>query len=297
VPALTALLGSHHRVVGVLTQPDRPKGRGRQLAASPVKELAVARGLPLAQPVRLSSEAERAAVTAWEPDVLVVVAYGLLVPRAVLGLPRLGCVNIHPSLLPRWRGAAPIQRTVMAGDPETGITIMLMDEGLDTGPILLQERTPLSPEETSGALHERLGPLGAVVLLNALDALAEGVLTPRPQPTLGVTYASKLEKAEAGIDWSRSALEICRQVHALNPWPVAETQLQGEQLRIFDARAESGPATATAEPGTIIATDPDVVVQCGEGRLALLSVQRPGRRVVTAAELARSRPLAGEHLG
>jgi methionyl-tRNA formyltransferase len=282
-------------VVGVLTQPDRPKGRGRQLAASPIKELALAGGLLLAQPARLSSEAERAAVAAWEPDVLVVVAYGLLVPPAVLGLPRLGCVNIHPSLLPRWRGAAPIQRTVMAGDPETGITIMLMDEGLDTGPILLQERTPLSPEETSGALHERLGLLGAAVLLKALDGLAEGTVTPRPQPTLGVTYASKLEKSEARIDWSRSALEICRQVHALNPWPVAETQLQGEQLRIFDARVE--PGVATAEHGTIIAADRDVVVQCGEGHLALLSVQRPGRRVVTAAELARSRALAGERLG
>jgi methionyl-tRNA formyltransferase len=279
----------------VLTQPDRPKGRGRQLAASPVKEIALAHGLPLAQPARLSSEAERAAVVAWEPDVLVVVAYGLLVPPAVLGLPRLGCVNIHPSLLPRWRGAAPIQRTVMAGDRETGITIMLMDEGLDTGPILLQERTALSPEETSGALHERLGPLGAAVLLKALDGLSEGTLTPHPQPSFGVTYASKLEKAEARIDWSRSALEISRQVHALNPWPVAETQLQGEQLRIFDARVE--PGAVTAAPGTVIAIDPDVVVQCGEGCLALLSVQRPGRRVVTAAELARSRVLAGERLG
>jgi methionyl-tRNA formyltransferase len=293
VPALTALLGSPHRVVGVLTQPDRPKGRGRHLAASPVKELALQHGLPVAQPARLSTEEERRSLAGWEPDVLVVVAYGLLLPSAALALPRLGCVNIHPSLLPRWRGAAPIQRTVLAGDAETGVTIMLMDQGMDTGPILVQESTPLSPLETAGALHDRLGVSGARLLLTALDGLASGTLVPRPQPAAGVTYAAKIEKSEGRIDWSLPASVIVRKVRAFNPWPVAETLLEGEQLRIFEARAEPGGG----EPGVIVATGEAIVVQCGEGRLALLTVQRPGRRVMAAGELARSLPLAGQRLG
>jgi methionyl-tRNA formyltransferase len=295
VPSLTAILGSSHPVVGVLTQPDRPKGRGRQITASPVKELAVSAGVPLAQPARLGSEAERASLAAWEPDVLVVVAYGLLLPAAALALPRLMCVNVHPSLLPRWRGAAPIQRTVLAGDAETGITIMQMDAGLDTGPILLQERTALSPDETSGALQERLALRGAELLVAALDSLALGTLVPRLQPEEGVTYAAKLEKTEAPIDWSHPAVAIARQVNAFSPWPVAETRLKGEQLRVFMARPE--PGVGSAPPGTIVAAGETILVQCGEGRLALATVQRPGRRVISAAELARSQPLVGERLG
>jgi len=266
------------------------------MAASPVKELALSAGLPLSQPERLTTDLQRAALVGWEPDVLVVVAYGLLLPPAVLAVPRLGCLNVHPSLLPRWRGAAPIQRSVLAGDAETGITIMQLDQGLDTGPILLQERTPLAPGETSGALHERLAVLGGRTLVAALHGVAAGALVPRPQASYGVTYAAKLDKAEARIDWSLPAPAIVRQVNAFNPWPVAETQLHGEQLRIFSAQvaSESG---SQASPGTIVATDEAIVVQCGSGCVALLTVQRPGKRVITAAELGRSRPLTGERLG
>ena len=266
------------------------------MAASPVKELALSAGLPLSQPERLTTDLQRAALVGWEPDVLVVVAYGLLLPPAVLAVPRLGCLNVHPSLLPRWRGAAPIQRTVLAGDAETGITIMQLDQGLDTGPILLQERTPLAPGETSGALHERLAVLGGRALVAALDSVAAGTAIPRAQGSYGVTYAAKLDKAEASIDWSLPAVTIVRQVNAFNPWPVAQTALHGEQLRIFSAQVvpESG---SRAAPGTIVAADEAIVVQCGQGELALLTVQRPGRKVITAAELARSRPLTGERLG
>jgi methionyl-tRNA formyltransferase len=238
VPALEALLGSTHTVVGVLTQPDRPKGRGRQIAASPVKARALAHGIPVSQPQTLKDEAGRAELVAWRPDALVVVAYGLILPRAVLTLPRLGCLNIHASLLPRWRGAAPIQRAILAGDTRTGVTIMLMDPGLDTGPMLLNEEVPIGPMDTGGSLHDRLAAVGASAVLEALDGHAQGTLSPVPQPLEGVTYAAKIDKAEAVIDWSQDALRIERQVRAFNPWPIAETRLEGEQLRVFEAVAE-----------------------------------------------------------
>lgn len=303
MPALRALAGSRHPVVGVLTQPDRPRGRGRQLAASLVKEAALALGLPLSQPASLKGEADRQALQSWQPDVLVVVAYGLLLPAAVLGMPRLGCVNIHPSLLPRWRGAAPIQRALLAGDEETGVTIMRMDAGLDTGPMLLVRRTPIGATETAGALHDRLAQLGATLLLDALDGLAQGTLVPQPQPAEGVVYAAKIDKSEAAIDWTRSAEEIDRQVRAFNPWPIAETRLpgaqtgEGEVLRVHSARIEARGA-AGAAPGTLVEVAADaVIVECGTGRLGLLTVQRPGKRVVAAIDLAHSLPLLGLRLG
>jgi methionyl-tRNA formyltransferase len=295
VPPLIALLGSRHGVVGVLTQPDRPKGRGRHVGSNPVKRAAQHREIPISQPQSLRDDASRADLVAWRPDVLVVVAYGLILPKVVLDLPRLGCVNIHASLLPRWRGAAPIQRAVLAGDPQTGVTIMRMDAGLDTGPILLQEAVPISTTDTAGSLHGSLSELGARALLTALDGLESGSLQARPQPSEGATYAAKISKSEAVIDWTQSANEIARKVRAFNPWPVAESSLDGEQLRIY--AVSTAPGTAAA-PGTI-AVDPegDVIVACGEGALKLKEVQRPGRRPTSARDWANTSALAGRRLG
>jgi methionyl-tRNA formyltransferase len=300
VPALEALVASNHTVVGVLTQPDRPKGRGRQITAGPVKAAALGFGIPVSQPSSLKDEAGRAELEAWKPDVLVVVAYGLILPAAVLRIPRLACINIHGSLLPRWRGAAPIQRAILAGDTVTGVTIMLMDVGLDTGPMLLKKEIPIGRTETGGSLHDRLSALGAPALLEALAGYAAGTLAPVPQPTEGVTYAAKIEKLEGLIDWRRDALEIDRQVRAFNPWPVAETRLDGEQLRIFGCSLPESPQSATidAEPGTITAvSDTGVIVQCGQGQLALRELQRPGRRAVPAADFIRGIQLLGRRLG
>ena len=305
LPALAALL-TRHSVVGVLTQPDRPRGRGRKLAASPVKTAALASDLPLAQPQTLNSPEARAALLEWHPQLLIVVAYGLILPREVLVLPPLGCINIHASLLPRWRGAAPIQRAILAGDTETGVTIMQMDAGLDTGPVLLQRRLDISPSHTSGSLHEALSTLGAAALLTALDGLSGG-LTPRPQPSEGITYAPRIQKAEARIDWSRDALQIERQVRAFNPWPIAETALDGEPLRILAAQAEpevdprsNDPETddKSADPGAIIAVNDDFMrVRCGRGYLRVTEVQRPGRRRLAVRDYSHSVALTGRQLG
>lgn len=306
VPALAALFDSRHTVVGVLTQPDRPKGRGRQVAASPVKLAALSHHVPLLQPQSLKSAAERAELEAWRPDVIVVVAYGLILPQAVLDLPRLGCVNIHASLLPRWRGAAPIQRAVLAGDQETGVTLMLMDSGLDTGPMLLRENMNISPTDTAGSLHDRLSALGAPVLLRALEGLESGTLRAEPQPSEGVTYAAKITKAEARIDWTQSAEGIARKVRAFNPRPVAEARLDDEPLRIHaasvapaEAISDLGQTAAPAgrfgsEPGTIaLSRGGDVLVTCGSGTLLLTEVQRPGRRPVAGRDFANTHSLAG----
>lgn len=299
VPALAALLDSSHRVVGVLTQPDRPKGRGRQLASSPVKQVALDRGIPVSQPRTLRDASSRADLAAWGPEALVVVAYGLILPQEVLDLPRLGCLNIHASLLPRWRGAAPIQRTVLAGDPETGVTIMRMNAGLDTGPILLQEAVPLRVTDTAASLHQSLAARGARLLLEALAGLEDGSLQSRPQPAEGVSYAAKIDKPEAGIDWTRSAAEIARKVRAFNLWPIAETQLDGEQLRIHAAaEALEAPAAESAVPGTItVNAGGDVVVACGKGALLLGEVQRPGKRAISARDWAHTAALSGRRLG
>ena len=286
--------------MGALTQPDRPKGRGRQITAGPVKAAALAHGIPVAQPLSLKDPAGRAELEAWRPDVLVVVAYGLILPPAVLALPHLGCINIHGSLLPRWRGAAPIQRAILAGDSHTGVTIMLMDVGLDTGPMLLKQEIPIESTDTGGSIHDRLSVSGASALLEALEGYSAGTLKPIPQPAEGVTYASKIEKSEARLDWHRDALELDRQVRAFNPWPVAETRLEGEQLRIFGATVLEGMDSAEigTEPGTITAvSDSGVVVQCGRGQLSLQQLQRPGRRAVPAADFIRGMPLTGRRLG
>jgi methionyl-tRNA formyltransferase len=297
LPALRALLGSRHRVVGVLTQPDRPAGRGRELRASPVKLLATERQLPLAQPSTLRSEEGRSALREWSPELLVVVAYGLILPAVVLELPRLGCLNIHGSLLPRWRGAAPIQRALLAGDTETGITIMQLDEGLDTGPTLLERRRPIGAEETAGDLHDALSELGAAALLEAIDGLDAGSITARTQPAEGVTYAAKIEKAEARIDWNHSAVHIDRQIRAFNPWPMAETRLGDEPLRVLRARVVDRAARA-AQPGSLLGNaDDGLRIACGEGVLALRELQRAGKRPVSARDFANAVRVAGLRLG
>jgi methionyl-tRNA formyltransferase len=286
--------------VGVLTQPDRPKGRGRQLAASPIKEAALAAGLPVAQPQTLKTEEGRAPLAEWAPDVLVVVAYGLILPPAALVIPKLGCLNIHASLLPRWRGAAPIQRAILAGDTETGITIMQMEAGLDTGPMLLIRPTPIEADDTAGCLEARLAHLGANAILETLDRLSHGTIEPVIQPEAGVTYAAKLDKAEARIDWTARAIDIERKVRAFNPRPIAETLYEGEQLRILRARAETAESNRLGgqPPGTILSvSERAVLVQCGLGRLAITEVQRAGKRPVSARDFANSGPLVGRTLG
>ena len=301
VPPLAALCGSGHELVGVLTQPDRPAGRGQKLAEGPVKRYALDRGLCVAQPQTLRTDEGRAALRDWRPDVLVVVAYGLILPAAALAIPRLGCVNIHASLLPRWRGAAPIQRALLAGDPETGVTIMLMDQGLDTGPMLLQRRLPIGSGTTSGGLHDGLARLGAEALLEVLPGLESGARVPQPQPAEGVTYAAKIDKAEARIDWSGSAIAIDRQVRAFQPWPVAETRLDGEQLRVHEAHplddASAGRAPDIA-PGTVLGLrDAELWIACGAGCLAVTRLQRAGKRAVSAREFANGLRLDGRVLG
>jgi len=293
LPALRALLASRHRVVGVLTQPDRPAGRGRELRASPIKLLATEHGLPLAQPATLKTGEGRAVLHGWAPDLLVVVAYGLILPSPVLMLPRMGCLNIHGSVLPRWRGAAPIQRALLAGDAETGITIMQLDEGLDTGPVLLERRRAIGLRDTAGDLHDALSELGAAALLEAIDGLITGALLPRAQSAEGVTYAAKIEKAEARIDWSTSAAQIDRRIRAFNPWPVAETQLAGEALRLLRSGVADLHAREVA-PGTVLGlADDGLRVACGEGVLAVNELQRAGKRPVSARDFANAVRVAG----
>jgi methionyl-tRNA formyltransferase len=297
LPALRALLASAHNVVGVLTQPDRPAGRGQLLRASPVKLLAQDAHLPLAQPSTLKSEEGREVLARWAPDVLVVVAYGLILPPAVLALPRLGCVNIHGSLLPRWRGAAPIQRAILAGDVETGVTIMQLDAGLDTGPILLERRWRIGSDDTAGDLHDALSELGAGALIEVLDGLAAGTLEARAQPAQGACYAPKIEKTEASLDWTASAIRLDRQVRAFNPWPVAETRLAGESLRVLHARVAE-PTGSSAAPGTLLGiADDGLRVACGDGVLAVRELQRAGKRPVSARDFANAVRLDGLRFG
>lgn len=299
VPALEALLSSRHRVAAVYTQPDRPAGRGRKLTASPVKLRALRHGLPVEQPASLRTDEATRRLAQWRADIMVVVAYGLLLPRSILETPRLGCVNIHASLLPRWRGAAPIQRAILAGDRMSGVTIMQMDVGLDTGPMLLERRTPIDERETAASLHDRLAELGAEAIVQALDALAAGTAQPRPQPASGATYAEKIRKEEAAIDWSKSAIEIDRQVRAFNPWPIAETRWNGEQLRIWEALPE--PASGSGEsrtPGAVLqASAAGVVVATGAGALRILRLQPAGRRQMSAGEFLNAHRIEGAVLG
>jgi methionyl-tRNA formyltransferase len=288
LPALAAL-AAQHQVAGVLTQPDRPSGRGRVLTASPVKQAAVALGLPVMQPLRLRGDAQSlqstlAQLRAWQPDVMVVVAYGLILPREVLDAPRLGCLNIHASLLPRWRGAAPIQRAIEAGDAETGVAIMQMDEGLDTGGVLAEARHGIGPETTAGELHDTLAMLGAEELMKVLPALAAGTIRARPQGDAGVTHAEKLRKSEARIDWQQEAVRIDCRIRAFNPWPVAETTLHGEPVKLLRSRC-TGNVAAPAPPGTVLGLAGDALsVCCGSGVVQVLELQRAGRKAVSARE-------------
>ncbi|HEX9706500.1 MAG TPA: methionyl-tRNA formyltransferase [Steroidobacteraceae bacterium] len=296
LPSLDAIAASRHRLVAACTQPDRRSGRGQRLAASPVKERALALGLPVIQPASLRDAAARDALSAFAPDVMVVVAYGLLLPQAILDLPRLGCLNVHASLLPRWRGAAPVARAIMAGDPVTGVCIMRMEAGLDTGPLMLRREVMIGARETAGELESRLAVEGGEAIVEALDALAAGRASFEPQDSAQATYASKLGKADARIDWREPARVLERRIRALNPRPVAETMLDGAQLRIFEAEIVAAPAGDI--PGTILRADTKgIVVMTGDQALALRRVQLPGRRAVTAAELANARPLAGRVLG
>jgi len=279
----------HHEVVAVYTQPDRPAGRGRGLAASPVKLEAVARGIPVLQPESLKDEAAQQQLRALQPDLMVVVAYGLILPKAVLAIPTHGCWNVHASLLPRWRGAAPIQRAIQAGDATSGVCLMQMEAGLDTGPVLLQQSLPIAGTDTGGQLHDKLAELGAQVLSDGLGLLRAG-LKPiaQPQPAEGVTYAHKLDKAEARLDWRGEAEVLARTVRAFNPWPVAEAQLGGERVRIHGAVALAD--NGGAAPGTVIAASRDGIdVACGQGALRLRVLQREGGKAITAADYLNAR--------
>jgi methionyl-tRNA formyltransferase len=302
VPALRALADSSHTLVGVLTQPDRPAGRGRELKQSPVKQVALELGLPLAQPAQLRSLEERAALLQWSSDVLIVVAYGLLLPPAALRIPRLGCLNIHASLLPRWRGAAPIQRAILAGDTETGVTIMQLDAGLDTGPTLAQRRVTIAAGIAAAQLQAQLARQGAELLLETLDALEAGRVRAEPQPAQGATYARKIDKREARINWTASAAAIERQVRAFNPWPVAETSWRDQRLRLWEAHATrpraaallAVAAAAGAVPGDVVGgTEDGVEVLCGQGVLAITRLQLEGRRALPAGEFMRGQSLSG----
>jgi len=294
--ALEALLGAGHEVALVLTQPDRPAGRGMSPRSSEVKTLAVARGLPLAQPASLKSGEALELVRAANAQVMVVAAYGLILPPSLLDLCELGCINIHASLLPRWRGAAPVQRAILAGDEETGISIMRMEEGLDTGPVYFMRQLRIEPDDTAGSLSGKLAALGGSCIVEALADLGTAQLGAIPQSDRGVTYANKIEKQEAVIDWSRAAAQVERQVRAFNPFPVAHTSWRGAPLRIWRARAllhQAGTA------GRVIEVNGDgLLVECGSGALLVEELQRTGGRVMLAADFQRGAALQrGEILG
>jgi methionyl-tRNA formyltransferase len=296
VPALDALHTAGHTIAAVYTQPDRPAGRGRTLTSGPVKKRALELGLPVEQPASLKSPESVAMLAGYAPDLMVVVAYGLILPQPVLDVPRLGCLNIHASLLPRWRGAAPIHRAILAGDRRTGITIMKMDAGLDTGPMLLVRPLDIVASETAGSLHDRLAALGAESVVAAIDGWLAGSLAPVAQPADGVTYASKIRKEEAQVDWTQPADAIARQVRAFNPWPVAETRWQGQQLRIWEAEAQ-GDAPA-GEPGRVVeAAGGRLLVATGAGLLRLHRVQLAGRNATGAAEFLNANKLLDARLG
>ena len=300
VPALEALKAVH-RICGVFTQPDRPAGRGQSVHAGPVKARALELGLDVHQPADFKSPDALELLRGMRLDALVVVAYGLILPPAALAVPRFGCINIHASLLPRWRGAAPIQRALLAGDAKTGVTIMRMESGLDTGPMLSVRELDIRLQDNAQSLHDRLAALGAELIVDTLEALEEGHAREVPQPADGVTYAEKLRKAEALIDWGADAERVVRQVRAFNPWPIAETRLNGAQLRIWDAELrdaelrDAGRGSPTpAAPGTVLAaTDAGIDVACGRGSLRILRLQLAGRKPLDAREFIRAQPLHG----
>ena len=279
VPSLNAV-AAHHDVVCVYTQPPRPAGRGKQDRASPVQTRAITLGLQVRHPAHLRSPEALADFTALNADIAVVVAYGLILPQAILDAPKRGCLNIHASLLPRWRGAAPIHRAIMAGDHQTGICIMQMEAGLDTGPVVLRQTTPIGAEDTTADLHDRLASLGASMILQALQVLPAAV----PQPSLGVTYASKIDKAEARIDWSKPAVEVDRLIRGLSPFPGAWCDAAGERVKLLRSRLAPGEGA----PGTVLNGGPDhFVVACGDGAVDITLAQREGRKPMQIPDFTR----------
>ena len=288
VPALRAA-AQRHEVVAVYTQPDRPAGRGREVAPSPVKREALLRGIPVLQPENFRSIVSKDALRALQPDLMIVVAYGLILPQSVLDIPVHGCWNVHASLLPRWRGAAPIQRAIQARDTQTGVCLMQMERGLDTGPVLLQQSLDIGPMETGGQLHDRLAELGAQVLADGLGLLRAGInIVPKPQPEVGVTYAHKLDKAEARLDWMQDADLVAATVRAFNPWPVAEAMLAGDRVRVHGAIAIERIVDAT--PGAVVGAGRDGIdIACGHGALRIRTLQREGGKAITAADYLNAR--------
>ncbi|HBM66110.1 MAG TPA: methionyl-tRNA formyltransferase [Pseudomonas sp.] len=294
---LKALLDSPYEIVAVYTQPDRPAGRGQKLMPSAVKALAVAHDIPVFQPQTLRNADAQAELAALKPDLMVVVAYGLILPQVVLDIPRLGCINSHASLLPRWRGAAPIQRAVEAGDAESGVTVMRMEAGLDTGPMLLKVVTPISAEDTGGTLHDRLAEMGPPAVVQAIAGLADGSLQGEIQDDALATYAHKLNKDEARIDWTRPAVELERLIRAFNPWPVCHSTLDGESVKVLAANLSTGQGA----PGEILSASKDgLVVACGDQSLSLTRLQLPGGKALSFSDLFNSRRekfAAGKVLG
>ncbi|WP_125561197.1 methionyl-tRNA formyltransferase [Pseudoalteromonas rubra] len=283
---LAALIASHHDVVAVYSQPDRPAGRGKKLKASEVKTLALEHDLPVYQPQSLKSDDAQAELAALNADVMVVVAYGLLLPKAILDTPRLGCLNVHGSILPRWRGAAPIQRAIWAGDKETGVTIMQMDEGLDTGDMLHIATCPIDEDETSASLYNKLAELGPDALVATLDKLAAGTLNAEPQDDAQANYAKKLSKEEANIDWQLDALQIERNIRAFNPWPVCYTQMQGQTVKIW--QAQTVPQKGT--PGQVLSADKNgITIACGEQALTITQLQPQGKKPMSAQDFLNGR--------
>lgn len=287
VTILEALIAARHHLVAIYTQPPRPAGRGHRRLPSPVQFLAESHGLAVRSPPRLRDQAVQAEFAAFGAEAAVVTAYGLILPPPILTAPRLGCLNVHASLLPRWRGAAPIQRALLAGDAETGITIMQMEEGLDTGPVLMQQALPIPPDITAPRLTESLAQLGGELILKTLAEISHGGLTPRPQPSEGVTYAPKLSREEGWLDWRRPASELERQVRAFDPWPGAFFEARSEQIRVLAATAL--PAPADAPPGTV--TDDRLSIACGCGLLRPLRMQRPGRAPLEQGAFLRGFPI------
>lgn len=282
VPALRALHAAGHEIAAVYCQPPKPSGRGQEVHKTPVHRAAEELGLVVFTPKSLRGAEEQAALAALAPDVIVVAAYGLILPQAVLDIPRLGCINIHGSLLPRWRGAAPIHRAILAGDSETGITIMMMEAGLDTGPMLLKGVLPITSETTAQTLHDAMAVLGADLIVTALNDLAAGKLKAQPQPDEGATYAAKLTREDGVIDWQKPAAEIERQVRALNPWPSCVLTLQGEAIKLLKSEVRDD---LSGEAGTLL--DKEFTVACGQGALRLTLVQRAGKKPTDGASLLR----------
>jgi methionyl-tRNA formyltransferase len=290
---LKALLGSRHEVIAVYSQPDRPAGRGKKLSASPVKEVALAHDIPVYQPLNFKSPEAVEALAALNADLMVVVAYGLILPQVVLAAPRLGCINVHASILPRWRGAAPIQRAIEAGDTQTGVTIMQMDVGLDTGDMLIKAYCPILAEDTGGSLHDRLITLGAPALIEALDLIESGAIKPEKQDDGLSNYAPKLSKEEAALNWQFSAVELARKVRAFNPFPVAHTKPAGagddQRIRVWTAKASNTNTNAT--PGSITRISPEGLwIACKQGQLVLEQLQLPGKKAMSVGEILRGHP-------